>query len=59
MSSKSAKLEFIQFIENSKDPEKAMRIAVDMLSRMAAGESLDSIGASYGVPPEKIRELEA
>jgi predicted urease superfamily metal-dependent hydrolase len=52
-------LEFMQLIENHKDPEKAMRIAVDIFRRMVAGESLESIGESYGVPPEKIRELEA
>lgn len=51
--------EFMQLIENSKDPEKAMRIAMDMLSRMAVGESLESIGESYGVPREKLNELEA
>jgi hypothetical protein len=51
-------LEFMQLIENSKDPERAMRIAVGILSRMVAGESLDSIGESYGVPREKLNKLE-
>ena len=39
----------IQSIRNAKDPAKAMVVALDMITRYAAGESLESISASYGI----------
>lgn len=39
--------EFMQLIENGKDPGKAAAIAMDILSRCVAGESMGSITVSY------------
>lgn len=42
-------MEMIRIIRSSKDPAKAMEVALDMLSRCATGESMESIAASYGI----------
>jgi hypothetical protein len=50
--------EAVSIIRKSKDPERAMEIAIDICTRLKDGESAASIAASYGASPEKIRELE-
>lgn len=42
-------LELIRAIRESDDPAKAMETAMDMLSRFVAGESVESIAASYSL----------
>ena len=37
-----------------KDPAKAIAIATDILSRCVAGESMESIAASYGLKLEEV-----
>lgn len=45
----------INIIRESKDPAKAMEWAIDILTRMENGESLESIAASYGVKWEGVK----
>lgn len=40
--------EILRIIRESKDPSKAADIAMDILSRCVAGESMGSITVSYG-----------
>lgn len=42
-------MELIRTIRNSKDPAQAMATAVDMITRCATGEDIESIAASYGL----------
>ncbi len=42
-------LELICLIRDSRDPAKAMEIAVDVIQRVLSGESEASIMASYGM----------
>ena len=42
-------MEVIRIIRESKDPVKAMYFALNTLTRLVAGESPDSIMASYGI----------
>lgn len=42
-------MEMIRIIRNSKDPAKALYIAIDILSRFLAGETQKSIIASYDI----------
>ena len=42
-------MEMIRIIRNSKDPAKALYIAIDILSRYLAGESPESIMSSSGI----------
>ena len=53
MTEKDAKI--IRLIRESKDPEKAMDIALDLLTRLLAGESIESIAASQGFNWEDIK----
>lgn len=41
-------MEIIRMIRDSEDPVKAMQFALDSLTRIVAGESPESIMASYG-----------
>ena len=41
-------MELIHTIRNAKDSAQAMATAVDMITRRAAGEDIESIAASYG-----------
>ena len=41
--------QLIEMLREAPDPTRAMETAVDILSRYAAGESLESIAASYGL----------
>lgn len=52
---KDQEMSIIERIRSSPDPEKAMQIAVDIVSRVLAGESMESIAASYGVELEGIK----
>lgn len=45
----------INMIRNSKDPGKAMDMAIDILARMEDGECIESIAASYGVKWEGVK----
>ena len=58
MSKRDIAMEAINIIERSKDPGRAMMIALDICARLKAGESAASIALSYGVSPEKVKELE-
>ena len=44
----------LETIRNSKDPVKALGIAIDVVSRMLMGESHDSIMESYGIELEEV-----
>lgn len=46
------KEEFKQFVDNHGDDPRVVAALLDMARRAAAGESLDSIAASYGVELE-------
>lgn len=46
--------ELLEIIRESKDPAKAIIIATDILSRCVAGESMESIAASYGLKLEEV-----
>ena len=59
MSKRDFAMEAINIIERSNDPGRAMMIAIDICTRIKAGESAASIALSYGASPEKIKELEA
>ena len=48
------KEELKQFIATRGDDPRVWTALMDMLSRAAAGESMDSIAASYGVSLEDI-----
>ena len=41
--------QLIEMLREAPDPARAMKTAADILSRCAAGESLESIAASYGL----------
>ena len=41
--------QLIDMLRESPNPTKAMETAVDILTRCAAGENLESIAASYGL----------
>lgn len=42
-------MQVITMIRESADPEKAMKFALDSLTRLVAGESPESFMASYGL----------
>lgn len=46
--------EFKQFVSAHGDDPRVLAALLDMASRAAAGESMDSIAASYGVSLEGI-----
>lgn len=50
------KEEFKQFVSAHGDDPRVFAALMDMASRAAAGESMDSIAASYGVSLEGIEE---
>lgn len=50
-------VELICLIRESKDPEKAMDIALDLLTRLLAGKSMESIAASYGVKCDSTNQV--
>ena len=41
--------ELIRIIREAKDPAKMQEVVTDMLTRYVAGESIESIAASYGL----------
>lgn len=45
-----------QFLESHKDDDRVLLGLLDMARRAAAGESMESIAASYGVSLEGIEE---
>lgn len=49
--------ELLEIIRESKDPAKAIIIDTDILSRCVAGESMESIAASYGLKLEELQKL--
>lgn len=51
-------MELIRTIRNAKDPAQAMATAVDMITRCAAGEDIESIAASYGLTMAAIGSFE-
>lgn len=51
-----SEIKVVQMIRDSKDPTRAMHTAVDMLTRMVAGESWESICIDYGMEPEEIKK---
>lgn len=46
--------ELLQFIEDHGDDPRVFNCLLDMTSRIAAGESMESIAASYGVTLEDL-----
>lgn len=50
------KEELMQFISAHGDDPRVWAALLDMASRAAAGESMESIAASYGVSLEDIEE---
>ena len=42
-------LELLRVIKEYPNPEKAMKVAIDIMSRCVAGEDMESIAASYGI----------
>lgn len=42
-------------IRESKDPAKAMVMAIDIFARMGSGESIENIAASYGIKWEGVK----
>ena len=50
------KEEFKQFVSAHGDDPRVFAALLDMVSRAAAGESMESIAASYGVSLEGIEE---
>ena len=42
-------MELIRILREADDPTKALEVAMDMLTRYVAGESLEDIAASYGI----------
>lgn len=46
--------ELLRIIQEAKDPGKAIDTAMDILSRCVAGESMESIAASYGLKLEEV-----
>ena len=42
-------MELIRIFREADDPVKALEVAMDMLTRCVAGESIESIAASYGL----------
>ena len=48
--------EFKQFVSAHGHDSRVLAALLDMASRAAAGESMDSIAASYGVELEGIEE---
>lgn len=47
-----------QYIRNANDPDLAMKSIMDMITRLNAGEDIDSIAASYGLVRSKDGRLE-
>lgn len=47
-------LELLRVIQEAPNPEKAMNVAMDILSRYVAGEDMESIAASYGISLEEV-----
>jgi len=47
-------LELLRVIQEAPNPEKAMNVAMDILSRCVAGEDMESIAASYGISLEEV-----
>ena len=46
--------ELLQFIEDHGDDPRVLNCLLDMASRIAAGESMESIAASYGITLEDL-----
>ena len=51
------KEELIQFIESHKDDNRVLLGLFDMASRVMAGESMESIAASYGVKCDSTNQV--
>ena len=47
--------EFMRLIRESKDPVKATEIAIDVITRVIAGEDGNSIMARYGIDWEAVK----
>ena len=47
-------IELIRTIRESADPAKAMEMAMTMLARIVAGESMGSVATSYGIGTEEV-----
>lgn len=46
---RECEMELLRVIQEAPNPEKAMNVAMDILSRCVAGEDMESIAASYGI----------
>ena len=42
-------MELIRIFREADDPTKALEVAMDILTRCVAGESIESISTSYGL----------
>lgn len=50
----TAKEELLQFMKDHRDDPRVLNGLLDMASRIAAGESMESIAASYGIKLEDL-----
>lgn len=50
--------EIIRCIREAEDPAKAMKVVMDIIKRICAGESVDSIAASHGLRRNKDGHFE-
>lgn len=51
---RECEIELFRVIRESEDPGKAIEIAINILSRCVAGESMESIAAGYGLKLEEV-----
>ena len=46
--------ELLRVIQESPNPEKALKVALDIVKRCVTGEEMESIAASYGLSLEEV-----
>lgn len=51
---RECEMELLRVIRESPDQEKAMEVALDIVSRCVAGEEMESIAASYGLSLKEV-----
>lgn len=51
---RECEMELLRVIQESPNPEKALKVALDIVQRCVAGEEMESIAASYGLSLEEV-----
>ena len=46
--------ELLRVIQESHNPEKALKVALELVQRCVAGEEMESIADSYGLSLEEV-----